>query len=261
MSRSFILGFLVGVALLIVVGVGASKLQSKEAQRIDAEEKAYQAEIVDANPVQLGILTQQQRIHSKLYTQYLERRGGKTISGLVAQATGKSRIVETVAFVGLTEVLTEAETPENYFGNLTRASDAVVRGRVTSKVSQITEDDAFIFTDYDITVTEVLKNNAITPIEMGSTITVTRPGGKVLVNGIIVKATDKSSEALSSNGNDVVLFLQFIPETGAYRATQDTGSFELDDSSLRPLTKSQFPPGVLQNKDSFIQTIRAVSNQ
>jgi hypothetical protein len=93
------------------------------------------------------------------------------------------------------------------------------------------------------------------------TIIVTRPGGKVLLNGVIVKALDMRFEPLPINTYEVVLFLQYIPETGAYKTTQDTGSFELDGLLLRPLTKSNFPPGVLQNKDSFLQTVRDISNQ
>lgn len=261
MSKSFIFGFIVGLALLAVAGVGASKLQSKEAQRIDAEEKAYQAEIVDATPVQLGILTQQQRIHSNFYTHYLQRSAGRTISDLIEQAKGKSRIVSTIALVGLTEALTELETPEKYFGALVQKSDAVIRGRVTKKVPQITVDGSFVFTDYDVVITEALKRNKIAPFDVGTTIIVTRPGGKVLIDGVIVKAIDMCFESLPVNANEVVLFLQYIPETGAYKTTQDTGSFELDGSLLRPLTKSAYPPGVLQDKDSFLQTVRAASNR
>src|SRR5215212_11908766 len=100
MSKSFVLGFIVGVALLIVAGAGASRLQRRDVKQIDAaaEEREYQAEIVDATPVQLGALSEKQRIHSKLYTHYLKMRGGETISKLVAQAKGKSRIARTIAF-------------------------------------------------------------------------------------------------------------------------------------------------------------------
>lgn len=259
MSKSFVSGFIVGVALLIVAGVGASRLQRRDATR--TEEKEYQAKIVDATPVQLGALSEKQRIHSKFYIEYLERRGGKTISGLVAQAKGKSRMVKTIAFVGVGSDLVVKETPEEYFGKLAQASDAVIWGRVTKKVSQITEDDAFIFTDYDVAVIEALKNNATAQLGTGSMITVTRPGGRILTDGVIVEAEDMAFEPLPINSNDVVLFLKYIPETGAYRATADTGCFELDGSNLRPLTKVNIPPGVLRGKDSFLQTMRAILKQ
>jgi hypothetical protein len=74
MSKPFVWGFIVGVALLIVAGVGASRLQDKNAKLKEADEKQYQIEVVDATPVQLGVLTEQQRIHSRLYPYYKERR-------------------------------------------------------------------------------------------------------------------------------------------------------------------------------------------
>ena len=262
MTKPFVVGFIVGVALLIVAGVGASRLRQKDTKRIaaEAEEKEYQQKIADATPVQFGALSEKQHVHSKLYSHYRERRGGKTISGLVAQAKGKSRIASTIAFVGMQEVLTEPETPENYFGALAKASDAVIRGRITKKTSQVTDDDSFIFTEYDVEITEALKDNVTAPIHTGATIIVTRPGGTVLLDGVIVEAEDKAFEPLPIN-HEVVLFLQYIPETGAYNSTQATGSFELDGAILRPLTKANLPPGVLRGKDSFLRTVRSISNR
>ena len=263
MSKSFILGFIVGVALLIVAGVGASRLQRRDAARIDAdaEEREYQSKIVDAPPVQLGALSERQRIHSRLYTDYRATRGGKTITGLVAQAKGRSRIASTTVFIGLGPELTKPVAPEKYFGELAHSSDAVIRGRVTKKEVQITEDDSFIFTDYDVLITEVLKNNAFAPIGKDETISVTRPGGRVLLDGIIVEAEDMAFKPLPINTHDVILFLRYIPETGAYQATRDTGCFELNGSILSPLTGDRFPPGVLRDTDSFLQTIRGISNK
>jgi hypothetical protein len=264
MSKSFVLGFIVGAALLIVGGVVASQLQRKDAKPIDtdAQEREFQAEAVDATPVQLSALSEKERLHSKLYSHYSVMRGGKTISGFVVEAKGyKGRVATITTSPGLGRVLREPETPEKYFGYLAGESDAVIRGRVTKKTSQISEDDAYIFTDYDIAVTEVLKNNATAPIDTGATITVTHPGGKVLLEGIIVKVEDMNFEPLPINNHDVVLFLSFIPETGAYKITRVTGSFELDGSVVRPLTGAGFPPGVLRDKDSFLKTARSISKK
>jgi len=263
MSKAFVVGFVMGLVLLAVGGVGASRRHQKdvEQEKDRAELKEYQAELRDATAVRFGVLTDNQRIHSRLFAKYLQLGSNRTISGLVAAAEGKGKIVSSVVFVGNAELLTESETPENYFHQLANASDAVIRGRVTKRVSQITEDDGFVLTDYDVLAAEVFKNNATQPIETGAMITVTRPGGKVLLDGVIVKAIDEAFAPLPLNDHDVVLFLKFIPETGAYKATRPTGSFELDGTIIRPLTGVAFPPGVLRNGDSFLKTVRAVSNQ
>lgn len=260
MSKSFILGLIVGAGLLIVAGVGASRLQDKNTRLKEADEKQFQEKLADATPVKLGVLTEKQKLHSKLFAGYQQRRGDASISELATRAKGKGKFLQIIAFVGLEPVLKESVTPEKYFGDLTQASDAVIRGSVIKKTSQVTEDDGFIFTDYEVVINEIIKNNATAPIDKGTTITITRPGGNVLIEDLVVEAIDRSSELLPHD-HDVVLFLQFITETGAYKSTQDTGSFEIDGLTLRPLTQSHFPPGVLQNKDSFIQTLRAVSNQ
>lgn len=251
MSKAYVLGFIAGLALLLVVGAAGFQLQS------DLEKKKYQAELLDATPVQFRVLTERQRIHSKLYSNYRQRTK-TTMSEFVAQA--KSKMIGIELHVGLDELLTEPETPESYFGKLVDASDAVIRGRVANKVSQITEDDAFIFTDYDVEVKQVLKNNATSPVNTGTTITVTHPGGKIVVNGIIVNVKDDYFTPLPIN-NDIVLFLKFVSETGAYKLTRHTGSFELDGKVLHPLTEVHFPPGVLQDGDSFLRTVGAISNK
>ena len=256
MSKAFVIGLITGLALLIVAGVGGARLQQR-LQQTEAEEKQYRADLVDATPVKLGVLTEKQRIHSKLYTHYQQMRNGETISDLIANA--KSKNLGIVFNVGLSELLTEPETPEKYFGEIAVESDAVIRGRVTNKVSQASEDGAFVFTDYDVVVTQLMKKNATSPINVGATITVTHPGGKILVDGIILDVKDESFARLPVNKNEVVLFLKTIPETGAYRLTRHTGSFELDSKTIRPLTGVQFPPGVLRDVDSFLRTIQSVS--
>jgi hypothetical protein len=251
MWKSFAIGFLTCTAFLLVVGVRASRQQNTEG-------RSYQAELLDATPVQRGLLTEKQRRHSKLYNFYKERNNRAKISDLVEQVNRD--VVQIDFYVPLLPLL-EPETPEKYFEELAQASDAVIRGIVTSKASQLTEDDTFIFTDYEVMVIEVLKKNGFTPLDAGAIITVTRPGGKVLVDGVIIKVIEHSFAPLPVNNHDVVLFLKARPETGTFESAAPTGSFELDGSVLRALTNVPFPPGVLRDGKSFLQTARAVMNK
>jgi hypothetical protein len=261
MIKTFALGFIVGIALLLVGGVAGFQSPKKTQDRLQIEKQRelalFKAEVVDATPIQLGKLTERQQKHSKLYSVYQERTN-KKISEIIAHREGKVLGIELHVGLG---AIPEEDTPENYFGKLASESDAIIRGRVTKKVSQITEDDTFIFTDYDLVVMEVFKSNTTSPLEVGKNIVVTRPGGKVVVDEIIMKDRDHSFLPLPTNNQDVLLFLKFIPETGAYQATRATGSFELDGEKLRPLTKVYFPPGVLKDSNSFLRTLQAVSNR
>jgi hypothetical protein len=252
MSKTFVAGLVAGAAVLVTVTVGASLRGHQK-----VEEEVFRKELLDATPVQLGVLIDKQSIHSRLYTSYqLQRAGQGTVTDLISKHPNE-RIVWTAVLPGLGPAL-EPETPEKYFRNLAKSSDAIVRGTVAGKASQVTQDLAFLFTDYDISISEIFKNNPVAPIDIGAVITVTRPGGKVLLQGVVVNAIDHSFEPLPIN-HDVILFLRFIPETGAYRATGPFGSFELDGSSVRPLTGDRFPPGVLAGRDPFLKTLSSVS--
>jgi len=69
MSKPFVFGFVAGLALLIVAGVGASRLHQNNTEqgKRGAELAEYQQEIGDATPVRVGVLTPKQRFHSKLH--------------------------------------------------------------------------------------------------------------------------------------------------------------------------------------------------
>jgi hypothetical protein len=260
-KKGYVYGFSVGLALFIVVGVAASRLQQlsvdEKMQRADVAE--YAAELPGATPVQLGVLTAKQRTHSKLYAHYLDLTKTFTASKSIAEA--KSKVVVIDISLGMGPAFIPPETPEDYLGALARGSDVVIRGRVVNKDSQITENDGFVFTDYGVLVAEVLKNDKAASLDKGMTITVTRPGGTVLVGGIILKGLDHSFLPLPDNGHDLLLFLKHLPDSDAFCTTESTGSFELDDSSLRPLTEKRFPVGVLLDANSFLRTTRAVTDR
>src|SRR5215510_7835226 len=255
----FMMGLVFGLVLLLII-TGASHLQQKSAEQIE-----YQAKLVDATPVKSGVLTEKQRIHSKRFTYYLTARGGtgggNGISALVARTKRDGHlIVNTWIGVGLGRVR-QPESPETFFGELARRSDVVILGRVANKNSQVTEDDGFLFTDYDVAVEEVLKDNAATSASLspGATITVTWPGGAVLLDGVIVTAIDQNVLPLPTNNHDVVLFLKFLPQTGTYYAARYSDAYEIDGASVLKLTDAALPLNATPNRESFLETLRTVS--
>lgn len=270
MWKAFILGLVVGSALLLISGVGASRPQRQTAEqkqrqadieKQQREQRLYEAELPDATPVERGVVTERQHRHSQLYIGYRQLTENLSRNKSITElAASNGKVVERRISPGLVGRIGEPETPEYFLAELRRQSDAIIQGRVQKKVSQITDDDSFVFTDYDVVVKEIFKNNEVNPINVGGTITITHPGGKVLLGGVIVKAIDENFKPLPSD-NDIVMFLTFILETKAYKATQYTGSFELDRDVLRPLTGVAFPVNIPRNTDSFLQTVRSVVNK
>ena len=136
-------------------------------------------------------------------------------------------------------------------------SDAVLIGQVKDKVSQLTENGEFTFTDYEIIVEDVLKNNAAVLINPQDDISVTRPGGAIQLNGRIIRGIDLSYKPFES-GSRVLLFLKFIPATGAYETFRSDGSFALVGNELVKLTEEALPADLENEKDaaSFINKVR-----
>jgi hypothetical protein len=257
--KVFLVWFLAGLGLVVVGGVAASRIRQDT-----KDQEKYKAELPDATPVTLGVYTPQQLVHSKIF---LYRPPGmddpafnyKTISQSPYLARGHGNMVTLYSIRD--HFKPGHQTPEETFGALVKASDAVVRGVVTGKSSQITADDAFLFTDYTLSLMEVMKNNAEAPVETGSVITVTHPGGKVLLDGVIVRTEDQSCRPLPTDGHELVLFLKYIPESGCYQLAEYRGGFELEDRLVRALTNEGLDPGVAVDPGSFLRIIREASKR
>lgn len=257
MSKALFLGFVVGVAVFAIGAVGASQLQDKNSGLNQTNERDYQREIGDATPVQLGNLTMRQQFHGRLFNGVGTPVGGKTITEWIASYRGQ-RVVLSKTIYGH-PFLTSAQPPtaEDYFGRLGADSDAIILGKVRKKISHITEDDLFLFTDYYVTVSEVLKDNPSNPISSGSTIGVTWAGGKIVIDDVIMKAGTNGDALLPVSDQDLLLFVKAIPETGAYKLTQGNAAFELNGVSVRPLAGLlPLPSEIFKDQTSFLKTVK-----
>lgn len=207
----------------------------------------------DATPIKEGVMTAKQKHHSKIFKKYEDVTGGKKLPDLIAQR----RLISVEREVG-DMIVPSSFNPQQFFQNLSCKADAVVVGTVTSKSSQLTDDQTFIFTDYELTVEDVLKNNAAAPLNPSS-ITVTRTGGAVNLNGHIGLAVDHSQKPLVLNER-YLLFLKFIPETGAYRAFNNWGddSFMLRGGKVIQVSESPLPfgPHRIVDTTSFFTEVR-----
>lgn len=221
---------------MVVLGVLASTtilIYSQAQNNKSAENK-------DATVVTEGVMTEKQKQHSKGFDAY---QSGKKISETILQQakTNGPRIVDLKVLPPL-PVLSPAgtghyESSHEFLTKMTANSDAVLVGVVKEKSSQLTENGKFVFTDYLFQVEEVIKNNSGKPISMSELVTITRPGGKILLNGFAVKATDESFQNLNTEGK-YILFLKFVPETGAYQSVNPEGSFLINNGKAKTLNAS-----------------------
>jgi len=90
------------------------------------------------------------------------------------------------------------------------------------------QGETFLFTEHKVRVEEVIKNNSSAAIDPGAEITIMRAGGKVLVDGRTIVAIESSVKPIRV-GTTYLLFLKWVPTTGAY---QSISPFEVKGNKL-----------------------------
>lgn len=182
----------------------------------------------EATPIKVGIMTEKQEKHSRLYGRY---NAGTKIHNLLKLDDGPIFVRRSLPFpFGSTEQVRS----DNRLKRITCAAEAIIVGTIKSSVSQITAGEDFLFTDYELVVEEVIKNNTPRVIDQESDVSITRPGGAVLINNKRITAIDESFLPLRK-GKRYLLFLRYLPETESFESIESGESYEVNKSDLRLL--------------------------
>jgi hypothetical protein len=254
-SRKTLLAAVATAAVLTLISISAAQKAARmKDQRLvsksDLRQQQKEQARADATVIKDGVKDARQKEHAKRYKGY---KSGKKLRDLTA-ATGDVMLRREVG----TQGGDPNEAPfdfQKFLREMADEADAVVVGTVKNKSSQLTEDEDYVFTDYDLTAVEVLKDNAAAPIEPNKGIVVTRPGGTILLDGRIVEALDESFQPLRKN-DQYLLFLRFIPSTGAYEALNSKAGFRIGADKINKLTKEPLAFDDA-NVAAFINEVRA----
>lgn len=138
----------------------------------------------DATPIEEGVMTERQKAHGKIYKGYADMVGRRKIKDLIDAGDG----VEVWASISCDQVMPPIEL-STFLKRLTCGADAVVFGVVKGQASQLDESGSFLFTDYEVALSEVLKSDDPS-LRPGEEITVVRGGGAVIHNNRLVRAID-----------------------------------------------------------------------
>jgi hypothetical protein len=95
----------------------------------------------------------------------------------------------------------------------------------------LTEVHDYVFTDYDVKVDLVLKNNAGTNIETNGSIVVSSGGGAVKVRDRIIRFADQSY-AQYKKGKRYLFFLKYVSDAAVYQGAIDDNSFALHEDRV-----------------------------
>jgi hypothetical protein len=222
---------LVGVATICLAVGQVARSQNSDHKKSPANTGNQE----EATPIQEGVMNEKQRAHSKLYKEY---RG----NGNIFEDAKKNRDFKYI-YIG------EPDTVS--IQSLACEADAVVTGIIQSKSSQVTEGKNFIFTDYEVTVEEIWKDNTATPLDRSALMTVTMPGGAINFNGKVIIAKDASFPPLTIGGR-YLFFLAYIPETNLYRPLNSASSFEFKGGRFSEIRKNQIVESLAPEVDSNV---------
>lgn len=237
---------LILLGALLAIGVASSVNLVSQGQKKSKEEPTL---------VIKDVISPKQKVHSELFDNH---RGVAKLTDLIKQdSSNPDQELKITILPGLPELSPPHALPavDAWLNKLAATSDAIVIGSVINKASQLTKNETFVFTDYDLSVEEVLKDRTST-IQPQSVITVTRPGGKVLLEGRIIDARDKSFKPIVIGGH-FLLFLRLIPKTGSYQALNNKSSFELVNNKVRPLSDAPDAQDLGGDLEPFLSEIRA----
>lgn len=206
----------------------------------------------EATPIRPGVMTEKQKAHSKIYQGF---GSGKKLRDLAAvMPSGVKVRRNTPLSVGESGT---ALTSSEFIRQLSCNADAVIVGTVREKSSQLTEDEGFIFTDYDLTITEVIKDNTRAHLIPDIELTVTQPGGKVQLGSTIIEAADASYKPLTL-GKRYMFFLKFSPLTESYTPVNSTSTYELGDNKIDAQTEETISSWLSQETPAlFLEKVRA----
>lgn len=238
--------YLAAVATVVLVG-SAQLLLAFPQQVVQAQDDACSSTY---------LMTEKQKAHSRIYKEY--KLGPEKNLCRLAETSPEPVLVEVGGLRELPALSPIAQGYPDWFLRIfAHEADAVVVGVVKSSSSALVEDGSFIFTDVQLAVQEVIKDNSAAPISRNTEITVTRPGGTMMLKGKEVRAADVEFDAFQVNAR-YLLFLTYIPESGGYRAFSER-SFQLLPRIVAKVTRK--PALVLpqshNDPEAFLNEVRA----
>jgi hypothetical protein len=242
---------IVSVTLLVI----ATFLFAGVYFRQDAQSKQTQTQGDEPTLVKRGQTTDVERVYSKEYNELYPSRQKNKLSETRTEIKDLGVMIGVVGDVVDLPGQTPISTTQ-FLNGLACKSDAIVVGSVRGKKAHLSEDESYVYTDYELNVADVLKNNSGSPVESGQGINVTRPGGKIKLDDRIITVTDERFEQLQL-GKRYLLFLRFVPAANGYMAANPDGDFVLENDLFKKISKNPLPSELGNGKsDDLLSNIR-----
>lgn len=138
----------------------------------------------------------------------------------------------------------EVEMPFASLSQVVSAADVILRARITSKESRLTQDEQFVRTYFAFNPSRIFKDKiGIVPTrntpQMTKPLVFIEPGGVVHVDGLrITMGSNASADPPLKVGEDVLLFLRWDKDANAFRLQNGPyGLLRIRDQSVDEANK------------------------
>lgn len=205
----------------------------------------------EATIVFKGQATEKERKYSKVYEKEYDALQGEKLSRM----RGSEMTVLEPSVPGSPYEV--PPTAERFLNRLACNADLIIVGSVIGKAAHLTENESFVYTEYNLTVNEIIKNNESAPVEIKQEIEAVRPGGVIKLENRVIKVVDKSFAPLKIN-NKYLLFLKFVPDTGGYKAFNTAGDFQIVGKGFNKITSKALPDEMQGGMDA--ESLKQISS-
>lgn len=190
--------------------------------------------------VKVGQSTVEEKAYSKEYKKLYASMTSERLTGLTA-AERKSGVQRGLLIGKESALLFGTETQpiaQEFMTRMACRADAILLGTPTSRASHLTDDETFVYSQYEFHVKRVVKDNVNSAVILNERIPVTRPGGLVKVEDQIIRVEDRNFEQLRP-GRVYLLFLRFVPAAAGYMMSEVDGDMLLDKEVLNGLSNAE----------------------
>ena len=230
------------ISLILGIGISGPFLTTARGQQVKQQDSYDEPTVVNR-----GQLTKKEKEYSKEYRKLYPNQNRKLSEGIkLAQAKGYTGEIGRSLGIPMIPTVGPSPTAAELLKDLGCKSDAIVLGSSKSKTAHLTVDETWVYTEYDLLVKDILKNNSASPIRAASTIQITRPGGLIKLDGYVFRVMDPLYDWLKKN-EEYVLFLKFVPSTQGYLVSSAYGDFERQGNKFKGLSRLGLPKDLREN--------------
>jgi hypothetical protein len=239
---------LVGIAVIAALAITVLMITLPQSAQNKSKNKED-----EPTTIQLGVMSEKQKKHSKLYNQPEEARSKLLSSNKdIKIVIGSPYKIDTS---------NSSISQEYYFQRVTCQSDTVLVAKVISKASQLSEDKKSVFTDYELQVKNIVKNNPELKLQTDDLVILTRSGGKVKLNNRVIEVIDESYKPLHING-EYLFFLNYLVDSDSFRASDAEGTLEIANGKLNRFSDSAGRyPAMEDDLNTFVSSISVLDQR